>query len=99
MSLRERAAVTGVGETEYSRGSGKSLSRLQLEASLNAIADAGLDPKEIDGIIAYAASPVVAEDFITNFGIPDLRFSATTPARPSSPTSHCARATQARSSS
>ena len=31
MSLRERTAVTGVGETEYSRGSGKSLQRLQLE--------------------------------------------------------------------
>jgi acetyl-CoA acetyltransferase len=79
MSLRERSAVTGVGETKYSRGSGKSLQRLQLEASLSAIADAGLDPKEIDGIIAYGAAPVVAEDFITNFGIPDLRFSATTP--------------------
>jgi acetyl-CoA acetyltransferase len=79
MSLREKSAITGVGETEYSRGSGKSLWRLQLEASLNAINDAGLDPKDIDGIVAYAASPVVAEDFITNFGIPDLRFSATTP--------------------
>ena len=50
-----------------------------MEASLAAIADAGLSPKDIDGIIAYAASGVVAEDFITNFGIPDLRFSATTP--------------------
>src|ERR1041384_1369252 len=50
-----------------------------MEASLAAIADAGLNPKDIDGIIAYGASGVVAEDFITNFGIPDLRFSATTP--------------------
>src|SRR6185312_13129497 len=49
------------------------------EASLAAIADAGLAPTDIDGIIAYAPSGVVAEDFVTNFGIPDLRFSATTP--------------------
>ena len=79
MSLRDKAAITGVGETAYSRNSGKSVVALQMEASLAAIRDAGLDPKEIDGIIAYAASGVVAEDFVTNFGIPDLRFSATTP--------------------
>ncbi len=78
MSLREVGAVTGVGETAYSRDSGRSVLALQLEASLNAIRDAGLDPKDIDGIIPYAGA-VVAEDFVTNFGIPDLRFSATTP--------------------
>ncbi len=79
MSLRDKAAITGVGETAYSRNSGRSVVALQMEASLAAIADAGLTPKDIDGIIAYAASGVVAEDFVTNFGIPDLRFSATTP--------------------
>jgi len=79
MSLRERIAITGVGETAYSRNSGKSVLALQLEASLKAIDDAGLSPKDIDGIIPYSNSAVVAEDFVTNFGIDDLRFSATTP--------------------
>ncbi|MCB1740461.1 MAG: thiolase family protein [Gammaproteobacteria bacterium] len=79
MSLRNKGAITGVGETEYSRGSGKSVLRLQLEASLAAIEDAGLSPKDIDGIIPYGNLAVVAEDLATNFGIPDLRFSATTP--------------------
>ena len=79
MSLKEKGAITGVGETDYSRASGKSVLALQLEASLKAIDDAGLTPKDIDGVIAYAPSAVVAEDFITNFGIPDLRFSASTP--------------------
>jgi acetyl-CoA acetyltransferase len=79
MSLKEKGAITGVGETAYSRASGKSVLALQLEASLQAIDDAGLTPKDIDGVIAYAPSAVVAEDFITNFGIPDLRFSASTP--------------------
>jgi acetyl-CoA acetyltransferase len=78
-SLKDKVAITGVGETEYSRASGKSVAALQLEASLKAIADAGLSPSDIDGIIPYSNSPVVAEDFITNFGIEDLRFSATTP--------------------
>lgn len=79
MSLKGKAAVTGVGDTRYSKSSGKSVTALQMEASLNAIRDAGLDPKDIDGIIAYGSMSVVAEDFITNFGIPDLKFSATTP--------------------
>lgn len=77
--LKERAAVTGIGETEYTKGSGKSILALQLEASLKAIEDAGLSPKEIDGVIPYATTNAVAEDFITNFGIEDLRYSATTP--------------------
>lgn len=78
MSLREKAAISGIGETEYVRGSGKTPLVMQLEASLAACRDAGISPKEIDGIIPYAGN-VVAEDFITNFGIEDLRFSANTP--------------------
>jgi hypothetical protein len=40
--LRERAAITGIGETAYTRGSGKSAMSLQMEAALKAIEDAGL---------------------------------------------------------
>ena len=79
MSLKGKAAISGVGDTRYSKASGKSVMAMQMEASLAAIRDAGLDPKDIDGIIAYGSMAVVAEDFITNFGIPDLKFSATTP--------------------
>jgi acetyl-CoA acetyltransferase len=78
MSLHEAGAVTGVGETRYMRGTDRTPLSLQLEASLNAIADAGLQPTDIDGLIPYGHG-AVAEDFITNFGIRDLRFSATTP--------------------
>jgi acetyl-CoA acetyltransferase len=79
MSLKGKAAVTGIGETRYSRQSGKSVMSLQMEASLAAIRDAGLDPRDIDGVIVYGSMAVVAEDFITNFGIADLKFSAVTP--------------------
>ena len=79
MSLREKAAITGVGETAYVRGSGKSAFQLQVEASLTAIADAGLTPKDIDGIIPIGITGAPAEEFVTSFGTPDLRFSALTP--------------------
>ena len=78
MSMREAAAITGVGETKYMRGTDRSALSLQLEASLTAIRDAGLKPSDIDGLIPYGLG-AVAEDFITNFDIKDLRFSATTP--------------------
>ena len=85
MSLKGKGAITGVGDTRYSKMSGKSVTSLQMEASLAAIRDAGLDPKDIDGIIVFGSMAVVAEDFITNFGIPDLRFSAVTPLGGASP--------------
>jgi acetyl-CoA acetyltransferase len=78
MSRQEAGAVTGVGETKYLRGTDRTALSFQLEASLNAIRDAGLKPSDIDGVIPYGHG-AVAEDFITNFGIKDLRFSATTP--------------------
>jgi len=77
--LTGKGAITGIGETDYSKRSGKSVIALQMEASLKAIEDAGLSPKDIDGVLPYATAGGVAEDFITNFGIEDLRFSATTP--------------------
>ena len=78
-SLKDKCCVTGIGETTYSRGSGKSATALQMEASLAAIADAGLSPKDIDGIIPYSMGSAVAEDFVTNLGIDDLRYSVTAP--------------------
>ena len=85
MTLRDKACVTGVGETVYVRGSTKTAFELQIEASLKAIADAGLDPKQIDGVIPIGIVSATAEDFIDNFGIPDLRFSAIVPHGGASP--------------
>lgn len=79
MTLKDKAAVTGVGETAYVRGTPKSSIALQFEASLKAVADAGLKPQDIDGIISMGISGAPAEEFINNFGLRDLRFSALIP--------------------
>lgn len=85
MSLRDKACLTGVGETVYVRGSTKTAFELQVESSLLAIADAGLTPKDIDGVIPIGIVSGTADDFIANFGIPDLRFSAVVPHGGASP--------------
>ena len=85
MTLRDQTCVTGIGETAYARGLTKSAFELQIEASLKAIFDAGLTPKDIDGVIPIGIVSGTADDFIENFGIPDLRFSALVPHGGASP--------------
>ncbi|MBY0329585.1 MAG: thiolase family protein [Acetobacteraceae bacterium] len=79
MSLRDKVAVTGIGETAYRRGATRSSTELQLEAALLAIADAGLAPREIDGIIPIGITGAPAEELATNLGVAELRYSALTP--------------------
>src|SRR5258705_4468603 len=77
--LRDKAAVSGIGETAYTRGTPKSGLALQLEASLAAIADAGLDPRDIDGVGPYFPGGGIAEDFVANLGLTDLKLSVFVP--------------------
>jgi acetyl-CoA acetyltransferase len=79
MSLSGRGAIVGIGETAYTRASPKTALELQFEASLRAIDDAGLSPKDIDGVIPIGITGAPAEEYVTNFGIKDLRFSALVP--------------------
>ena len=68
--LRDKAAVSGIGETAYTRGTPKSGLALQLEASLAAIADAGLSPRDIDGVVPYFPGGGIAEDFLNRSADP-----------------------------
>jgi acetyl-CoA acetyltransferase len=76
-TLKDQSCVVGVGETAFTRGSNKSEFALMLEASMNAIADAGLTPYDVDGIIPPPTPSATAEHFAANLGIEDLRYSTT----------------------
>jgi acetyl-CoA acetyltransferase len=74
----ETACIVGVGETPYVRkpGSGLSLLALQLRAAVRAVEDAGLRPKDIDGLMPFPGLGT-AEEFAANLGIDNLRYAAT----------------------
>jgi|HigsolmetaGSP11D_1036233.scaffolds.fasta_scaffold01035_4 Acetyl-CoA acetyltransferase len=54
MSIRGKAAITGFGETEFQKNSGKTIYELASEASILAVKDAGLSLSDIDGIITLS---------------------------------------------
>ena len=54
--LGARYAIAGVGETDWSRDSGRTPLTLAVQAARAALADAGLAASEVDGFLSYAES-------------------------------------------
>jgi acetyl-CoA acetyltransferase len=57
-TLRRRAAVVGIGHTDYTTKSGRTEWQLAVEAVRAAVADAGLAASDVDGVIRYSADEV-----------------------------------------
>lgn len=53
ISMKNQAAVAGIGTTKFTKNSGVSELALACEAVRNCCDDAGLDPAEVDGLITY----------------------------------------------
>ena len=77
MRLSDQCAIVGIGNTAYTRGTPRSTIELHLEASLRALADAGLSPADVDAVMPSATAGRSVEEFIANLGLRDLKFSST----------------------
>jgi acetyl-CoA acetyltransferase len=77
--LSRRAAIAGIGATEFSKDSGRSELQLAAEAVLHALDDAGLSPKDVDGISSFTVDSNDEVDLSATLGFQDVRFFSRTP--------------------
>ncbi|NGN94280.1 lipid-transfer protein [Nocardioides sp. KC13] len=74
MSLSGKAAIVGIGATEFSKESGRSELQLSVEATRDALADAGLAPADVDGLTTFTMDTSSEIALARELGLGDLRF-------------------------
>ena len=79
MTLKNKSAIVGIGQTQFSKGLGRTELSIAIEASKKAITDAGMTSKDIDGIVRFDIDNVMEQELAYALAIPELRFFATTP--------------------
>ncbi|MER6911392.1 lipid-transfer protein [Streptomyces sp. NPDC000594] len=72
--LGGRAAVAGIGATEFSKDSGRSELRLAAEAVRAALDDAGLRPADVDGLVTFTMDTSPEITVAQAVGIGELSF-------------------------
>jgi len=73
-TLKNEAAICGIGETEFSKNSGRSELQLAAEATKAAILDAGIKPSEVDGMVSFTLDATDDIEIARAVGIGDLSF-------------------------
>jgi acetyl-CoA acetyltransferase len=68
------AAIVGIGATEFSKDSGRSELQLAAEAVRDAVADAGLSPADVDGLVTFTMDANAETAVARELGIPSLSF-------------------------
>ncbi len=73
-----KIAITGIGETEFVRGSKDHVLKMMARSSLAAIADAGLTPADIDGFVCNRYAAAGSDEIAHAIGSGDKHFCAIT---------------------
>ena len=71
-TIRDRAAIVGIGQTAFGKSLGRSEYDMALEAILAACADAGLSPRDLDGAVRYDMETTDEENLLAALGNPEL---------------------------
>ena len=79
MSIKNKSAIVGIGQTAYSKSLGKSELSVAIECCKKAIEDAGMTAKDIDGIVRFDMDATHEDELVYALGIKELHFFAGTP--------------------
>lgn len=71
---RSECAISGIGATEFSRKSGRSVLAIATEAATRAIADAGLTRDDIDGLVRSDYDAVQHNDMTYSLGLDNVSY-------------------------
>jgi acetyl-CoA acetyltransferase len=74
IAMRDQAAIVGIGQTEFSKNSGRSELQLAAEAVKAALDDAGLSPSDVDGMTTFSMDTSQEIEVARAVGIGDLSF-------------------------
>ena len=79
--IRREAAIVGIGQTEYAKALPPTAWELAVEAVLAAVADAGVDVTDVDGMCRFVApfETVSEAMLVRSLGIRELSFFAQAP--------------------
>ena len=73
-SFARETAIVGIGATEFSKDSGRSELQLAAEAVREAVADAGLQPGDVDGLSTFTMETNAEIHVARSAGLGDLKF-------------------------
>jgi acetyl-CoA acetyltransferase len=74
ISLKDRTAIAGIGQTAFSKGAEDSELSLACQAIRAAIDDAGLRPADIDGLVMYSMENGREVEVARNVGLGDITY-------------------------
>src|SRR5581483_9728732 len=78
-SLPGSCAIAGIGQTEFSKESGRSELQLACEAVLGALDDAGLAPADVDGLVTFTMDTSEQLEIARNLGIREVSMFTSVP--------------------
>ena len=73
-TLKDEAVIAGIGQTEFSKNSGRSELQLACEAVKAALDDCGLPPGEVDGLVTFSMDTNDEVEVAQAVGCGDLTF-------------------------
>ncbi|HQV56711.1 MAG TPA: hypothetical protein PKV27_01780 [Ilumatobacteraceae bacterium] len=71
--------IVGAGQTEFSKNAGRTETQLATESITAALADAGLKPGDVDGLVSYTIDPVEETELTRAIGFQQLNWSSRVP--------------------